>query len=75
MFLEEVDSPRIRALLDPANVLEVEEMFTQLGPWIDCLHAKDWKLHMIRGLLAGQGDILFEGPGGAARRDTSGQGE
>jgi sugar phosphate isomerase/epimerase len=63
VFLEEVDSPRIRALLDPANLLEVndlEEMFAQLSPWIDCLHAKDRKLHVDRGVPAGQGDLDYE---------------
>ncbi len=63
LFLEEVDSPRIRALLDPANLLEVdglEEMFDQLQPWIDCLHAKDRKLHVDRGVPAGQGDLDYE---------------
>ncbi len=63
LFLEEVDSPRIRALLDPAHVLEVddlEEMFDQLGPWIDCLHAKDRKVHVDRGVPAGQGDLDYE---------------
>jgi sugar phosphate isomerase/epimerase len=62
VFLEEVDSPRIRALLDPANLLEVndlEEMFAQLQPWIDCLHAKDRKLHVDRGVPAGQGDLDY----------------
>jgi len=62
LFLEAVDSPRIRALLDPANLLEVndlEEMFTQLGPWIECLHAKDRKLHVDRGVPAGQGDLDY----------------
>ena len=62
LFLEEVDSPRIRALLDPANLLELndlEEMFDQLGPWIDCLHAKDRKLHVDRGVPAGQGDLDY----------------
>jgi sugar phosphate isomerase/epimerase len=62
MFLEEVNSPRIRALLDPANLIEVndlEEMFQQLGPWIDCLHAKDRKLHTDRGVGAGQGDLDY----------------
>jgi sugar phosphate isomerase/epimerase len=63
LFLEEVGSPRIRALLDPANLLEsndLEEMFTQLKPWIDCLHAKDRKLHVDRGVPAGQGDLDYE---------------
>jgi len=62
VFLEEVGSPRIRALLDPANLLELndlEEMFDQLAPWIDCLHAKDRKLHVDRGVPAGQGDLDY----------------
>jgi sugar phosphate isomerase/epimerase len=62
VFLEEVGSPRIRALLDPANLLELndlEEMFDQLQPWIDCLHAKDRKLHTPRGVAAGQGDLDY----------------
>jgi sugar phosphate isomerase/epimerase len=62
VYLEEVGSPRIRALLDPANLLEVndlEEMFDQLSPWIDCLHAKDRKLHTDRGVPAGQGDLDY----------------
>ena len=56
MFLEEVGSPRIRALLDAANLLEIndlEEMFQQLHPWIDCLHAKDRKRHVDRGVAGG----------------------
>ena len=62
LFLEEVGSKRIRALLDPANLLEVndlEEMFAQLGPWIDCLHAKDRKLHAVGGVAAGLGDLDY----------------
>jgi sugar phosphate isomerase/epimerase len=62
LFLEEVGSPRIRALLDAANLLEVndlEEMFQQLHPWIDCLHAKDRKLHVVRGVAAGKGDLDY----------------
>ncbi|MDO8544455.1 MAG: sugar phosphate isomerase/epimerase [Opitutaceae bacterium] len=62
MFLEEVNSPRLRALLDPANLIEVndlEEMFQQLGPWIDCLHAKDRRVHVERGVPAGQGSIEY----------------
>lgn len=62
LFLEAVASPRIRALLDPANLLEVndlDEMFDQLGPFIDCLHAKDRKLHVNRGVPAGQGDVDY----------------
>lgn len=62
LFLEEVGSPRIRALLDPANLLELndlEEMIGQLGPHIDCFHAKDRKLHVERGVPAGQGDLDY----------------
>jgi len=62
LFLEEVHSPLIRALLDPANLLELndlEEMFGQLGPWIDCLHAKDRKLHVEAGVAAGKGDLDY----------------
>lgn len=62
VLLEEVNSPRIRALLDPANLIEVndlEEMFQQLGPWIDCLHAKDRKLHTDVGVAAGAGSLDY----------------
>ncbi len=62
LFLEAVDSPRARALLDPANLIEIndlDEMFTQLAPYIDCLHAKDRKLHVDRGVAAGQGDLDY----------------
>lgn len=62
VFLEEIQSPRIRALLDPANLIEVndlDEMFDQLTPWIDCLHAKDRKLHTDRGVTAGAGDLDY----------------
>ena len=60
LLLEELNSPRIRALLDPANLIEVndlDEMFQQLGPWIDCLHAKDRKLHTDVGVAAGAGSL------------------
>ena len=62
LFIEDIGSPRIRALLDPANLLEIndlEEMFAQLAPYIDCLHAKDRKLHVDRGVPAGQGDLDY----------------
>lgn len=63
LFLEEINSPHIRALLDPANLIEVndlEEMFAQLSPWIDCIHAKDRKLHVDRGVAAGKGDLDYK---------------
>lgn len=62
VFLEEVGSPRVRAQLDPANLLEVndlEEMFAQLKPWIGGIHAKDRKLHVTKGVAAGQGDLDY----------------
>lgn len=63
LFLEEINSPHVRALLDPANLIEIndlEEMFTQLSPWIDCIHAKDRKLHVDRGVAAGKGDLDYK---------------
>jgi sugar phosphate isomerase/epimerase len=63
VFLGEVGSPRIRVLLDPANLLELndlEEMFSQLTPYIDCLHAKDFKLHSDRGGATGEGDLDYQ---------------
>ncbi|MDZ7619585.1 MAG: sugar phosphate isomerase/epimerase family protein [Patescibacteria group bacterium] len=62
VFLEQLDCPQIRVLLDPANLIELndlDEMFTQLAPWIDCLHAKDRKLHTERGVAAGEGDVDY----------------
>lgn len=62
-YLEDVNSPRVRALLDAANIIEVndlDEMFQQLKPWIDCIHAKDRKLHVQRGVAAGKGDIDYQ---------------
>lgn len=63
LFLEEINSPHVRALLDPANLIEIndlEEMFAQLSPWIDCIHAKDRKLHVDRGVAAGKGDLDYK---------------
>ncbi len=62
LFIEAVGSPRVRVLLDPANLLEVNdlgEMFAQLARYTDCLHAKDRKLHVDRGVPAGQGDLDY----------------
>lgn len=63
VYLEEVASTRVKALLDPANLLEVndlEEMFAQLKPWIASIHAKDRKLHVTQGVAAGQGDLDYD---------------
>jgi len=62
LFLQEVGSPRVKAQLDPANLLEVndlEEMFVQLKPWIGGIHAKDRKVHVTQGVAAGQGDLDY----------------
>jgi sugar phosphate isomerase/epimerase len=62
IYLEEVGSQHVRAQLDPANLLEVndlEEMFQQLKPWIGGIHAKDRKLHVTQGVAAGQGDLNY----------------
>ena len=62
VYLEEVGSPHVRAQLDPANLLEVndlEEMFEQLKPWIGGIHAKDRKLHVTDGVAAGEGDLDY----------------
>jgi sugar phosphate isomerase/epimerase len=63
MFIEEVGSPRLRVNLDPANLIEVNdlgEMFDQLSPLIDAFHAKDRKLHVIRGVAAGEGSLDYK---------------
>ena len=62
LFLEEVQSPRVRVLLDPANLIELndlDEMFQQLARLIDCHHAKDRKLHTDTGVAAGKGDLDY----------------
>jgi sugar phosphate isomerase/epimerase len=61
-FIEEMNHPRIRVQLDPANLLPhntLEEMFEALGPYIAALHAKDRKLHVTRGVAAGEGDVNY----------------
>ena len=62
LFLEEVGSKNVRAQLDPANLLEVndlEEMFQQLQPWIGGIHAKDRKYHVTAGVAVGKGDLDY----------------
>ena len=61
-FIEEINHPRVRVLLDPANLLPhntLEEMFKALAPYICALHAKDRKLHVTKGVAAGEGDIDY----------------
>jgi sugar phosphate isomerase/epimerase len=61
-FMEEINHPRVRVLLDPANLLPhntLEEMFNALAPYIVALHAKDRKLHVTAGVAAGKGDLDY----------------
>ncbi|MCX6908480.1 MAG: sugar phosphate isomerase/epimerase [Verrucomicrobia bacterium] len=61
-FMEEINHPRVRALLDPANLLPhntLEEMFNALAPYIVAMHAKDRKLHVTQGVAAGKGDLDY----------------
>lgn len=63
LFLEEVGSKRVRAQLDPANLLEVndlDEMFGQLQQWIGGIHAKDRKYHVTAGVAVGKGDLDYK---------------
>jgi sugar phosphate isomerase/epimerase len=41
------------------EVNDLEEMFQQLTPWIDCLHAKDRQVHVEKGVPAGQGSLDY----------------
>ena len=45
---------------DLIEVNDLEEMFAQLGSWVDCIHAKDRKLHVDRGVGAGKGDVDYK---------------
>ena len=70
-FMEEINHPRVRALLDPANLLPhntLEEMFNALSPYICAMHAKDRKLHVTQGVAAGKGDLDYRKYVGLARK-------
>ncbi len=72
----EIDSPRLRLMLDPVNIIPpsdyhrggsvVRSMFEQLGPWIVGAHAKDHYLHRARATIQideripGQGELDYE---------------
>jgi len=61
-FIEEINHPRIRVQLDPANLLphnSLEEMFNALAPYVKALHAKDRTLHITPGVPAGEGDLDY----------------
>ncbi|NOZ21978.1 MAG: sugar phosphate isomerase/epimerase [Planctomycetes bacterium] len=61
-FIEEINHPRVRVQLDPANLLphnSLDEMFNALVPYVKALHAKDRKLHITPGVPAGEGDLDY----------------
>jgi sugar phosphate isomerase/epimerase len=59
-LLRQVGSPRLRVLLDPANLIAnntEEEMFSHLAPHIAYIHGKDRKVNDAKGRIIGDGDI------------------
>jgi sugar phosphate isomerase/epimerase len=59
-FLEQVGSPHVQVLLDPANLIAnsaEEEMFRYLAPHIAYFHGKDRKVNDTYGRVVGDGDI------------------
>jgi sugar phosphate isomerase/epimerase len=61
-FLEQVGSPALRVLLDPANLIansSEEDMFRYLAPQIAYFHGKDRKVNDTYGRIVGDGDIQW----------------
>lgn len=74
--VDEFDSPRLRLMLDPVNIIPpadyhrgaamLRRMFEQLGPWIVGAHAKDHYLHRARATvqiderIPGQGELDYD---------------
>jgi sugar phosphate isomerase/epimerase len=59
-LITQVDSDRIKILLDPANLIansSEEDMFRYLAPHVAYFHGKDRKLNDTRGRIVGDGDI------------------
>ena len=59
-LLAQIDSARLRVLLDPANLIAnntESEMFAHLTPHISYFHGKDRKLNDVYGRAVGDGDI------------------
>lgn len=59
-FIAQLGSPRVKVLLDPANLLansSEEDMFRYLAPHIAYLHGKDRKVNDRSGSLVGEGDV------------------
>ncbi len=75
-IVDEIDSPRLRLILDPVNIIPPSDyhrsasalrwMFEQLGLWIVGAHAKDHYLHRARATIQideripGQGELDYE---------------
>lgn len=59
-FLEQVGSPAVQVLLDPANLIansSEADMFNYLAPHIAYFHGKDRKVNDAYGRVVGDGDI------------------
>ena len=59
-FITQVGSPRVKIVLDPANLIansSEEDMFCYLADHIAYFHGKDRKVNDARGRLLGDGDI------------------
>lgn len=59
-LITQVDSDRIKILLDPANLIansSEEDMFRYLAPHVAYFHGKDRKLNDAMGRIVGDGDI------------------
>ena len=59
-FIAQLGSPRVKVLLDPANLLansSEEDMFRYLAPHIAYLHGKDRKVNDRKGRVVGEGDV------------------
>lgn len=59
-FIQQVGSPRVKILLDPANLIansSEEDMFKYLSGHIAYFHGKDRKVNDAKGRVVGDGDI------------------
>jgi len=59
-FISQLGSPRVKVLLDPANLIansSEEDMFRHLTPHIAYFHGKDRKVNDRTGQLVGDGDV------------------
>jgi len=59
-FISQVGSPRVKILLDPANLIAnsaEEDMFKYLSKHIAYFHGKDRKVNDVKGRVVGDGDI------------------